>query len=359
MQKNQQLFQALPVQEFLASTGELKAADPDTIYLFDPRRHAPESDSIVVSHPSGGTDFPIPLAAIEHVVPLGLAGATDPTRQLIAISFRPEFQSLGTAFREMKLRRFDNPPPELCPPPGDQFLGEPGKFSNVGIDAPPSGQYVRINFQALNTNTPQCVLIRQGAGAERLVAKFFYGLLTDPRVTASFTSNGGDIQFEFQQFIGNRWYPYYNTIELESTEPHTTVVLRDGGTAQATVEWGSGIAAPPQTTPAFLQIAGKSKCEGFIWKVQTSYAYAWLTSTPDPNGPRVVASNISVRFQYQGCRPAVVQNSAQNSSQVEASEQVHGADPICGICFDYIVSAEALLPDGRRLTNGGLRIHPD
>lgn len=124
-------------------------------------------------------------------------------------------------------------------------------------------------------------------------------------------------------------------------EPLITVALEEseGGT-------GSGATGP------HLHISGRRKCGGFIWKVQTAYATAWVTQTADARGPEVRVPRLSVKLNYTSHGYAPVEAVRTNVAKVGTSEQLRGVRA-AGICSKIYVTAEARLADGRRLRARG------
>jgi hypothetical protein len=364
---------ALSVEEFFSATSHLAQLDESTLFVIDIRGSRLRDGILIASTPACQSWFDIPVAAIKTITPIALACDNNPTQLLVSIIFREEFRSLVSTFRALGSKESDRrvigyygphriPPellengrslgifqerrPEPCPITTDAFLGEPGKFSNIDVAPPPRGTFVKLRYDARNIGITR-VLIKQ-AGT---VVGRFYGDLQDTRGESVFYSNGGDIEFEIQECVEytdgtHAWVPLQNFVHDDSSGANHNVLLRtsNGATACA-VLWGPGIMPPPP--PVYLHPGGQLRCGGWGWRVATSYAFAWTTSTPDPNGPRIAVPKLSVAMHI-GCRDFKTGHSAQNVSDVVASEQFRGIN--VPVCCEFYVTAEAILQDGSRRT---------
>jgi hypothetical protein len=226
-----------------------------------------------------------------------------------------------------------------CPLTRDAFISQPGRlqFGNEPTD----GQYVTVAFTATSV-APQRVLIRQDG---RVVARF-YGDLDDPRKEAAFVAASGAIEYEFQQCLPTdqnelQWFAYASTTTDESQGNVYQNTFRSGGTANFVMRWGPGIVAPPP--PIYVHVDGKSKCGGFGYKVATNYAYGWVTSTADRNGPKRAVPEIVTSFTYEE-RGGTISHGERNTSESSAAEQFRGIGiPVC-VCYN--VTAVAKSEDG-------------
>lgn len=235
-----------------------------------------------------------------------------------------------------------------CPHQSDDFIAQPGEIINAS--QPPGGAYVRLNFKATDA-APQRCIVKQN---NRVVGRFL-GDLNAPPTEAFFTSDGGEIKYEFQQCSettsgDKQWFAYQNTFQDQSSGANKKYLMKATGLSQFTLEFGPGIVAPPP--PVYVHVGGKVKCGGILGAnlVATSYAYAWVTSTPDPNGPKVAVPNLKVTLHID-CRSFQKENSVQNASEVVQGEQFRGIG--VPICCDIRVDADATLADGSHKTASG------
>lgn len=192
----------------------------------------------------------------------------------------------------------------------------------------------------------------------RTVGKY-YGDESLPTRDVFFDSDGGEVFFEFRQFIEgmHEWRAYTNTIEDKSEGDNHRYVMRGAG-ATTVLEFGPKIEAmrPPATPHGYLWVGGKAKCKNIlVGSVQTSYAYAWTTLTNDPNGPKLSVPKVSVWFKYDEFPQGPITNTATNTSQVEASEQIRRAP---GKCSAYKVVATGVGPDGVAYAPQVMRVEP-
>jgi hypothetical protein len=234
-----------------------------------------------------------------------------------------------------------------CPHQTDEFIAQPGEI--IGASQPSNGTYVRLFFKATN-DAPQRAIVKQG---NRVVGRFF-GDLNAPPQEAFFDSDGSDVKYEFQQCSETtsgekQWFAYTNTFEDQSSGANKKYMMRATGLSQFTLEFGPTIVRPPP--PFYVHVDGKVKCGGILGAnlVATSYGFAWVTSTPDRNGPKVRVNNLKVTLHIP-CRGFSKENSVQNVSEAVQGEQFRGIG--VPICCDIRVDAVATL-DGQTKTASG------
>lgn len=370
----------LSLEQFVKAASAMETPSAGSLFVIDVRSVHSQDGVLRMALPNCRKWFDVPMAAIKSVSPVGLGCNNDPTKILTSVVFRDEFQSLASTFQALGYTtehvgmgfgysgveplpinaininapylRLDQPEP--CPIMGDAFLGDPGALSNIGVDPPPAGTYVRITYYNKELG-PHRVLIRQRG---RIVGRF-YGDLSDERPTNTFFSDGGDIEFEFQRCDeytdgSHEWNPLYNFGKQVSGPPvsgspdYRININTDNGQTGAAIEWGPNIVPPPPPAPpAYFWVGGRIQCGGFLWKVATNYAFAWVTTTPDRNGPRLAVPRLSVTL-YIDCRQFKTSNTVNNQSDVVASEQFRGIN--VPVCCDIRVHGEATLANGRKLT---------
>jgi hypothetical protein len=95
-----------------------------------------------------------------------------------------------------------------------------------------------------------------------------------------------------------------------------------------------------------------------ICELQTTYGYAWVTSSPEPNSPLVAVPTITSEFRIlEGFkRGHVLRDTRQNSLRAESHDQWKGIQPD-GVCSCVDVSARAEF-DGQDPQVKGQRICP-
>lgn len=258
-----------------------------------------------------------------------------------------------------QIRRLQDEEP--WPTTGDDFLALPGRLRAAGYEPPPQGTYCKLSFRATG-EAPQRVLVKQGgilSGVDhnggRVVGRYF-GDEAIPHTEAFFTSDGEEIYFEFQKYYReiNEWRAHHNTIQDTGDDSNKEYTMR-GAQARFVLEWGPRIVRPapprppdPPQLPApphgYLWVDGKAKCTNIsLGSVQTSYAFAWATSTNDPNGPKLAARELSVSFVYDDFPHGPISKSERNVSEVVASEQIRRTP---GNCSDIEITARGVGPDG-------------
>lgn len=274
----------------------------------------------------------------------------------IATLFSKKRGEAGTNINDVNRLQDDEPWPST----GDDFLALPGRLRAAGFEPPARNTYCKLSFNA-TTDVPQRILVKQGGrlvgedhSGGRVVGRYF-GDERIPIGEAFFESDGEDIYFEFQEYHEEikAWRAYRNTIQDTGDDTNREFTMR-GARASFKLEWGPRIVRPrpvdprqpeqPRPAHGFLWVGGKVKCKNiFLGSVQTSYAFAWATATNDPNGPKLAVPELSVSFVYDDFPHGPISNSARNTSEVVASEQIRRAP---GNCSDYTVTARGVGPDG-------------
>lgn len=234
-----------------------------------------------------------------------------------------------------------------CPHQTDDFLAQPGEI--IDAPQPPNGTYVRLFFKATDA-APQRAIVKQG---NRVVGRFL-GDINAPPVEAFFDSDGGGVKYEFQQCSeltngDKKWFAYESTFQDQSSGANNKYLMRATGLSQFTLEFGPTIVRPPP--PFFVHVGGKVKCGGILGAnlVATSYAYAWVTSTPDPNGPKMKVDNLKVKL-FIDCRSFSKETSVSNVSEAVQGEQFRGIG--VPICCDIRVQAVATLGAEQKTASG-------
>lgn len=89
------------VDEFLEAMSSIEEVGATSLYVIDLRASKSLEGALRASNSACRVWFNIPLAAVEHITPLGIGCANDPTRVLVSIGFREEFKTLSETFRAL------------------------------------------------------------------------------------------------------------------------------------------------------------------------------------------------------------------------------------------------------------------